>query len=379
MRAVQKRTVQESAAPRRPPAVEAFPVVAIGASAGGLDACRMVLDALPSDAGFALILVQHLDPTHASMLVELLGAHTSMKACQATDGMPIERDHLYVIPPGAYLSVKAGALRLTQPRERHGARLPFDFLLNAVAEEFGRRAIAVILSGTGADGSSGLKAVKKHGGLVIAQDPEEAGYDGMPRSAILTGAVDLVLPAAKIPQAILDSVGRAQPPEGGLAPEPEPDWLARIIELLRTNTAHDFRLYKSGTLQRQDRTPDGARNRRHGPLSANIARRPQKARSAGQGPAHQRTRFFRDPEAFDLLAKTVIPGLVGDQPADRPLRIWIAGCSTGEETYSLAMLFREAIAAAGKTVKLQVFASDIDSDAVARRGRVSIRLPSRRT
>ena len=161
------------------------------------------MDALPADNGMAFILVQHLDPTHESMMVDLLAGHTSMTVRQATDGMPLERDHLYVIPPGTYLSVGDGALHLSQPQARHGARLPFDFLLHSLAEECGARAICVILSGTGADGSLGLKAVKEKGGLVIAQDPDEAGYDGMPRSAIMTGAVDLVLPVAKIPEALV--------------------------------------------------------------------------------------------------------------------------------------------------------------------------------
>jgi two-component system CheB/CheR fusion protein len=137
-----------------------FPVVGIGASAGGLDACRRLMDALPADVGMAFILVQHLDPTHESMMVDLLAGHTSMTVRQATDGMPLERDHLYVIPPGTYLSVGNGALRLSQPQARHGARLPFDFLLHSLAEMCGPRAICVILSGTGADGSLGLKAVK---------------------------------------------------------------------------------------------------------------------------------------------------------------------------------------------------------------------------
>src|SRR5689334_19540534 len=158
-----------------------FPVVAIGTSAGGLDACRKFLDALPVGNGMAFILVQHLDPPHESMMVDLLAGRTPMTVRQATDGMPIERDHLYVIPPGAYLSVGNGALHLSRPQARHGARLPFDFLLHALAPEYGARAICVILSGTGADGSVGLKAVKENCGLVIAQDPDEAGYDGMPR------------------------------------------------------------------------------------------------------------------------------------------------------------------------------------------------------
>ena len=163
-----------------------FPVVAIGASAGGLDACRKLLDALTDGSGLALILVQHLDPNHASMMVELLSSHTPMKVLQATDGMMIQPGHLYVIPPGAYLSVGQGALQLVSPQARHGARMPFDFLLHALANEYGPRAVCVVLSGSGSDGSQGLASIKEKDGLVIAQLPEEAGFDGMPRSASST-------------------------------------------------------------------------------------------------------------------------------------------------------------------------------------------------
>src|SRR5271169_6157791 len=155
-----------------------FPVVGIGASAGGLEACRKFLDALPAGNSMAFILVQHLDPTHESMMVDLLTNHTDMAVRQATEGMRIERNHVYVIPPGTYLSVESGVLRLSQPQARHGARLPFNFLLQSLAKECGVRAICVVLSGTGTDGSLGLKSVKEKGGLVIVQDPDEAGFDG---------------------------------------------------------------------------------------------------------------------------------------------------------------------------------------------------------
>jgi two-component system, chemotaxis family, CheB/CheR fusion protein len=179
-------------------------VVGLGASAGGLDACRKFLSELPAKTGMAFILVQHLDPTHESMMAELLQGHTSMTVRQAKDGMPIEPEHLYLIPPGTYLSTGSGALHLSEPDARHGARLPFDFLLNSMATEFGDRVIGVVLSGTGADGSRGLKAVNEKGGFVIAQDPKDAGYDGMPRSAIMAGVVDLVLPAARIAEALVE-------------------------------------------------------------------------------------------------------------------------------------------------------------------------------
>ncbi len=226
-------------------------MVGIGASAGGLEACRKLLDAIPADNGMVFILVQHLDPTHESMMVELLAGHTSMTVRQAANGMPLKPDHLFVIPPGTYLSLGKGTLLLSEPQVHHGARLPFDYLLRSLAEQYGERAACVILSGTGADGSLGLKAVKESGGLVIAQDPDEAGYDGMPRSAIGMGVVDLVLPAAKIPDALVKFDRRmalTRPQNGSQSSEKAPDWLPEVIELLRTKTVHNFRLYKPGTL-----------------------------------------------------------------------------------------------------------------------------------
>ena len=233
-----------------------FPVVGIGASAGGLDACRKLLDALPAGNGMAFILVQHLDPTHESMMVDLLANHTSMTVRQAVDGMLIEREHLYVIPPGAYLSVEKGALHLSRPQAPHGARLPFDFLLHSLATEFGPRVICVILSGTGADGSLGLKAVKEKRGLVIAQDPDEANYDGMPRSAIATGAVDLVLPVAKIPEALINSRQRmaVTGAESSATPQDkEQDWLTTVIDLLRTKTHPRFQALQARDAAAPDR------------------------------------------------------------------------------------------------------------------------------
>ena len=229
----------------------------------------------------------------------------------------------------------------------------------------------MILSGTGADGSLGLKAVKEKGGLVIAQDPDEAAFDGMPRSAILTGAVDLVRPLASIPDALVKFHRRMALSRAAVAPAETiscANWLPGIIDLLRTRTAHDFRLYKEGTLTRRierrmamasietddmERYLDALKNdekeldRLATDLLINV------------------TSFFRDPKVFDVLSEKIIPDLVHNHPIDQPLRVWIAGCSTGEETYSLAMLFREGITAAKKEIKLQIFGSDVDADAVA--------------
>jgi two-component system CheB/CheR fusion protein len=359
--------------PARGPSRESkdFPVIGIGASAGGLEACRKLVGALPAGNGMAFILVQHLDPTHESMMVDLLAGHTSMIVCQATDGMRIERDHLYVIPPATYLSVESGALHLSQPRVRHGARLPFDFLLHSLAEAYGSRSICVVLSGTGADGSLGLKSVKEQGGLVIVQDPDEADYDGMPRSAIMTSAVDLVLPVAEIPDALAKydrqmvvTHAHAAP----ASPDSTSDWLREFIDLLRTKTAHDFSLYKPGTLQRRIERRMAMAGIEADPPDRYLdvlRSNPGELDRLAKDLLINVTSFFRDPKVFDLLAEKIVPEMVRGQPFDDPIRIWIAGCSTGEEAYSLAMLFMEQIISANRDVKLQVFASDVDPEAVA--------------
>jgi two-component system CheB/CheR fusion protein len=348
-----------------------FPVVGIGASAGGLEACGKLFDALPADAGMAFILVQHLDPTHESMMADLLAAHTSMVVRQAVDGMPIEREHLYLIPPGTYLSVGNGALHLSQPDARHGARMPFDFLLHSLAREYDARAICVILSGTGTDGSLGLKAVRQGGGLVIAQNPDEAGYGGMPRSAIMTGLVDHALPVASIPEALI-GYARTIMPDGVRAPLPSPPnappWLPAIIDLVRTKTTHDFTSYKPGTLQRRIERRMGMAALENGNMAGylDILQKDERELDLlAKDLLINVTGFFRDIKVFDLLAQKTIPGLVKNHPFDRPLRVWIAACSTGEEAYSLAMLFQEEIEAAKRNIRLQVFASDVDADAVA--------------
>ena len=357
--------------PSRAPTAGPVTIVGVGASAGGLDAYRKLLAALPARSGMAFILVQHLDPSHESMMVELLADSTRMPVQQATDGMTVAPGHVYVIPPGTYLAVSDGALRLSPPQAPHGARLPFDFLLRSMAEACGARAVAVVLSGTGADGSIGLKSVRQHGGLVIAQDPEEAAFDGMPRSAIATGVVDAVLPLTGIADALRAHDRRLSgtPPQAGAPPATGgSDCLAGIVDLLRNRTAHDFTAYKEGTLRRRI-------ERRMAMSAAETDDMERYLEFLRSTPAEidllarelliNVTSFFRDQKVFATLAEKVAPDLVRAHPAGQPLRIWVAGCSTGEETYSLAMLFSEATAVAQSPIKLQVFASDIDPDAIA--------------
>ncbi len=342
-------------------------VVGIGASAGGLEACRRLLASLPPGHGMALVLVQHLDPTHESLMADLLADHTSMTVAQARDGERLRSDHLHLIPPGAFLAVDDGVLRLSRPQARHGARLPFDYFLASLARSCGPRAVAVVLSGSGADGSGGLPAIKAAGGFVVVQDPDEAGFDGMPRNAIATGTVDAVLPVDEIGPALVAHLrGARDPASAGPDPAASADRLAEIVDLLRARTPHDFRLYKPGTLRRRiERRVAAVGAADADAYLERLRGDPHELEILAADLLINVTGFFRDADVFDHLATTIVPDLVRDRSPDRPIRIWVPGCSTGEEAYSLAMVFFEAITAAKRNLKLQVFASDVDADAVA--------------
>jgi two-component system, chemotaxis family, CheB/CheR fusion protein len=345
---------------------EPFPVVAVGASAGGLEAFRALLAALPTQSGMSFILVQHLDPIHTSMLVELLSPYTGMTILEARDEVRPQPDRIHIIPPGRFLSVADGVLRLSYPRDGQGVRMPFDYLLHSLAAAFGERAVSIVLSGTGNDGSAGARAIKVAGGLVIAQDPEEAEFEGMPRAAITTGSVDLVLPVAKMPEALARYGGHryVRRTESGTA-TPLGDALQKIVNLLREETSYDFTLYKAGTLERRiERRMALAGIEDTDQYHELMTHDRAELKNLADDLFINVTRFFRDPMAFDRMADKIVPELVRAQPSDQPLRVWVAACSSGEEAYSIAMLFLEEIAAAQRNLKLQIFASDIDRDAV---------------
>ncbi|AYJ84751.1 response regulator (plasmid) [Sphingomonas paeninsulae] len=343
-----------------------FPIVAIGASAGGLDATTRLIDALPKSPGMAFILIQHLDPTHKSLMADLLAKHTVMPVVEATDGAAIEIDHIYTIASGTYLSVSGDVLKVSAPEAPRGFRKPFDFLLKSMAQGTEHPIVAIVLSGLDGDGSGGVLSVRDRGGLVIAQDPAEAEYESMPSSAIETGLVDATLRVDQMPEA-LATFAKTNGANG--APSPPIPGLADIIDILRKDTPHDFRLYKPGTLQRRIERRMGLANI---PLDAMPKYLALLRKNAGERDLLAGdllinvTTFFRDPKTFDLLASKVIPDLVNGHDGEQPLRVWVAGCSSGEEAYSIAILFMEAIAAVKRPIKLQMFASDVDSEAVAR-------------
>jgi len=348
-----------------------FPIVAVGASAGGLEAFRKLLDAVATPSGVAFIFVQHLDPNHESLIVDLLKDNTHLSVSEVTDHARIERENVYVIAPGTTLTVEEGFLRVEKAIKARGARVPFDTLLTSLADYAGPLAVCVVLSGTGTDGSAGLVSIKRKGGLVIVQKPEEAAFDGMPRSAVMTSLADLVLTAKEIPKAISnfthkpgEIAGTEKAIEG---PKPTAT-LTDIIGILRSKTKHDFTSYKQGTLQRRVERRMGMNGLSSSGMEQYMALLEKDARereALAKDLLINVTSFFRDAQVFKTLKDTILPGLVEAHVSDQPIRIWIAGCSTGEEAYSIAILFHEVMMDIGSGVKLQIFASDVDEDAVA--------------
>ena len=355
-----------------PKARSGLPVIAIGASAGGLEASRALLKELPADSRAAFILIMHLDPSHDSMMVDLLAHHTKLKVVQAADGMALKAGCVHVIPPGVFLTVARQVLHLCVPDDGKAVRMPLDVLLRSLAPDSQGRAGCVVLSGTGSDGSQGIADIAAAGGLVLAQDPEEAGYPGMPESAIATGHVARTLPTSEMADAIDTFIGLSPAHKGtGVdTAEPNPRHVDYdgLLAFLDQHAAQDISLYKRGTLERRI----GRRMAMLGLGTNEVARYldmltadpDERAQLSADLLIHV-TSFFRDPAVFAHLSANVVPGLVAGRSPDQPLRVWVAGCSTGEEAYSLAMTFIEVMEKAGVKGGLQILASDVDPDAIA--------------
>jgi len=342
--------------PRLPPPTLHFPVVGVGASAGGLEAAAGLLDAMPSDAGMAFVFVFHLDPTRESHLREILARRTSMPVHDVEDGMRIEPNHVYVIVPDSTLTIEGDRLRLSEPAESRGRRHPVDELFISLGQSLARRAVAVVLSGTGANGSAGLKEVKGYGGIVLAQDPATAKFPGMPRHAIDTGLVDRVLPVDRMPALLADYVRSPYVLDVGDADERQ---LADLTMLLSAHTAHDLSAYKRPTVLR--------RVRRRMALTCTASMKdylellrndPRELDAFLEDLLINVTGFFRDPSVWEAFSEQVISPLVAERPNGATIRCWVAGCSTGEEAYSLAMLIDEAAEAEGKRFEVKIFATD---------------------
>src|SRR6266566_1698517 len=343
-----------------------FPIVGIGASAGGLEAFTKLLKKLPADTGMAVVLIQHLDPKHESILTALLSRSTRMPVHEVANRMPVEPNHVYVIPRNANMQISDTTLHLTRRPDTGEKHMPVDFFFQSLAEAKKSNAIGIILSGTGSDGTAGLRAIKSEGGITFAQDLNSARFDGMPRSAIAAGMVDYVLPPEEIARD-LANISRhpyVTSDGGGSVAEDE---FNKIFSLLRAQTGSDFSSYKRGTigrrvrrrmvLQQMDKLPDYIRL---------LQTNPVEVKALYEDLLINVTEFFRYPKSFETLKKDVFPKLLQNRDPDTPVRIWVPGCSTGEEVYSVAMLLTDFLAGREAGNPVQIFGTDISEGAIAR-------------
>ena len=347
-----------------------FPVVGIGASAGGLAAFEAFFSGMPpdTDPGMAFVLVQHLAPDHKSILSDLIRHYTRMQVFDVEDGMVVRPNCAYIIPPNRDMAFLNGTLQLLEPSAPRGQRLTIDFFFRSLALDQRERAICIVLSGTGSDGTLGLRAVKGEGGMVMAQTPDSTEYDGMPRSAIATGLVDYELPPAKMPAQLIAYAAHVlgKSDAADLAMSKTENALKKIFVLLRTQTRHDFSLYKPNTIHRRiERRMAVHQIETMDEYVKYMQQTPTEVEALFRDLLIGVTNFFRDPEAFKMLEEQVIPKLFAGKPAGSVIRIWTPGCATGEEAYSIAILLQERLDAMRQNYKVQVFATDIDSQAIA--------------
>lgn len=341
-------------------------VVGLGASAGGLEAFQRFLAHMPADSGMAFVVIQHLAPQHESLMPELLASHTAMPVHQVQAQVLVEPDHVYVIPPNATLTITSGVLHLSPLAEERGLRMPVDAFFRSLAQDQGERAVCIVLSGTGSDGALGVEEVKGHGGLALVQSPASAAHDGMPRSALATGLVDEALAPEDMPAWLLAYARGSHARSGELGA-----LLAPICQLVQQQTGHDFSQYKLGTIQRRmEHRMDQLRVSSAAEYLERLRHEPAEIAALVRELLIGVTQFFRDPEAFEVLARQVIPRLLEDRAPQGPLRVWVAGCSTGEEAWSIAMLLRERMELLTAAPAVQIFATDIDAESleVAREG-----------
>ncbi len=369
------KTLTQAKSPAKPPVTTR--ILGIGASAGGLAPLEQFLARIPPNSHMAYVVVQHLDPTHKSLLTELLQRVTPMSVREATQNMPIEPDCVYVIPPNTELSIVDGLLHFEPPKEPRGLRLPINVLFSSLASAQGDQAIGVVLSGMGSDGTLGLQAIKAVGGLTAAQQPDTAQFDAMPKSAIAANCVDIIAPPGDLPARILACLAQVpdlSAPEEQLEEPDEPSTpLQRILRLLQGRTRHDFSLYKISTLNRRIERRMAIHDIATLTLYADyLQHNPQEIDLLFKEVLIGVTSFFRDAEVWQYLADTTVPELLARQRREPQLRAWVVGCSTGEEAYSLAMIFTEAMEKLPRLheLSLQIFASDLNPDAIAtaRRG-----------
>jgi len=358
------------AAPKEDASDASFPIVGIGASAGGLAAFEAFFSGMPSDPGMAFVLVQHLAPDHKSILADLMQRGTHLQVFEVEDGMVVQPNCVYIIPANRDMAFLNGALHLLELSMPRGHRLPIDFFFRSLAQDQRERAIGIVLSGTGSDGSLGVRAIKGNCGMVMAQNPESAEFDGMPRSAIATGMVDYELPPAEMPTQLVayaaHALGTPVRPTAIQTTKFE-SALKKIFVLLRGQTGHDFSQYKPSTIHRRiERRMAVQQIDALDDYVKYLQQTPAEVEALFRDLLIGVTNFFRDPEAFQALEEQIIPRLFAGKPAaGGTVRVWSTGCSTGEEAYSIAILLQERMEAQKQNHAILVFATDIDSRAIA--------------
>ncbi len=345
-----------------------FPIVGVGASAGGLEALEQLFSNLPTDSGMGFVVVTHLDPSHKSMMSELLARVTRMHVVEAKDGMAVEPNRVHVIPPDRDMAIKNGVLRLSRFEEPRGLRMPIDFFFRSLAKDQFDGSLCIILSGSGTDGTMGLKAIHEAGGMSMVEDPTEAKYEGMPQSAISTGFADYVLPVAKMPVQLLAyvkrTIGRVVKRKAVIT-EKVPKSIERILSVLRSQTGHDFAYYKKSTLLRRIERRMTVHDVGDPATYVHyLQEHPEEVSLLLKELLISVTSFFRDPAALDILKAKVLPLILEGKPEDYALRIWVPGCATGEEAYSIAMVVREYLDEQKSAVRFQIFGTDIDEEAI---------------
>ena len=348
-----------------------FPIVGIGASAGGLEAISQFLTAVPINSGMAFVVVQHLDPTQVGLLPELLQRCTPLPVQAVVDQTQVKQNSVYVIPPDRDMSILNGVLHLLEPVASRGLRLPIDFFFHALADDQQERSVGVVLSGMGADGTNGLQAIKKHGGLTLAQEPKSAKFDSMPMSAINVAHADMIATPSEMPQRILQHLNRAHvfSFDSGSTETEFNGQFEKIILLLRSHTGHDFSKYKRNTIYRRIERRMAIHKLLDLPLYVRYLREnPAEIDLLFKELLIGVTSFFRDPEVWIHLRELALNELLENRTTGQAIRAWVPGCSTGEEAYSLAISIRETIEASKSTKQplIQIFATDLDSDAIDR-------------
>jgi two-component system CheB/CheR fusion protein len=342
-----------------------FPIVGIGASAGGLEATEQFFHNMPPTSGLAFVLIQHLDPSHSSILTEILQRSTTMAVVEAQDQMQVKPNSVYVIPPNRDMAIFHGKLQLHLPQEPRGQRMPIDIFMRALAEDQGERAIGIVLSGTGSDGTLGLRAILGAGGISLAQAPETAKFDGMPSSAINAGYVTHVLAVEDMPQKLISVLQHAIAPSDYL-PSMTVSGINQILMLLRSSCGHDFSQYKKTTINRRIIRRMSLHNIEDTDIYLRLLKEnPAEVHLLFKELLINVTSFFRDAEVFAELKQNILPQLLADKAEGYVFRVWVAGCATGEEAYSIAILLREWMMEMHREIKVQLYATDLDDDAIA--------------